>query len=255
MLSVNHHAIPANRSILHVAAQLRTALPYLLYAAAAATSCGATDRYAAVLDRFTGATAEGILTRLAAGRPAVLDAVSRAQVIAALPTEGEITRLTPTQQRKLDALGPVLRAHQRDGIYLVKVVEGRQARLGLHARFVVLISETALAALSPVQLQASVAHEMGHEYVWEEFETARSSGDRARLRELELFCDGIAAVTLARLDADPVQWIAALERLYAEDRSRGIVYANENDHPTLADRREFVKRVRSMLAGGKPRRP
>jgi hypothetical protein len=247
MLPVNYNPTLANRSILHSARCLRNAVPYLVYAAVVATTCRGGERYSAVLERFISSTPEAFLIWLEGQRPEVLNSDVRARVIAALPTEGEITRLTATQQRKLDSLRPVMRAHGRDGIYTVKVVEGRQARLGLHARFVILITETTLAALTPLQLQAAVAHEIGHEYVWEEFETARRRGDSPRLRELELFCDGIAAVTLARIEADPAEWISALERLYAEDRSRGMVYANENDHPILDDRRHFIKQVRSWL--------
>jgi hypothetical protein len=202
------------------------------------------------LDDFIRSSPEEFFARLDGQRPMVVDAELRARVIATLPTEGEVRQLTAAQRNKLNSVRPVLRAHGRDRVYVLKVVEGRQARIGLHARFVVLISETALTPLTPIQLQAAVAHEIGHEYVWGEFESARRRGDWARLRELELFCDGIAAVTLARIDADPAEWIGALECLYAEDRSRGIVYANENDHPTLEERREFIRRIRRWLVAG-----
>jgi hypothetical protein len=50
------------------------------------------------------------------------------------------------------------------------VVESRQAGLAIYARSVVLITDTALRVLTATQLQAPVAHEIGHEYVWDEFE-------------------------------------------------------------------------------------
>jgi hypothetical protein len=175
-------------------------------------------------------------------------------VIAALPTKGEVNRLTAAQERKLDSLPPVLRAHGRDGIYRLKILDSRQARLGLHARSVLLISDTALMALTSVQLQAAVAHEIGHEYVWEDFEQSRARRDSEHIRELELSCDGIAAVTLARIGEDPGEWIVALERLYAQDRSRGIVYGNENEYPSLWERCRFIKQLRTwLLDGGKER--
>ena len=66
----------------------------------------------------------------------------------------------------------MLKLHGRDTDYLFKVVESPQARIAIHARFVVLITDTALRLLTPSQLQALVAHEIGHEYVWEEYEEA-----------------------------------------------------------------------------------
>jgi hypothetical protein len=149
----------------------------------------------------------------------------------------------------------VLRAFGRDGIYTLKILDSRQARLGLHARFVLLISETALTALTPVQLEAAVAHEIGHEYVWDDFERSRARRDSEHVRELELFCDGIAAVTLARIGEDPGEWIAALERLYAHDRSRGLVYENEKEYPSLQERCRFVKQLRTWLLDGGKGRP
>jgi hypothetical protein len=44
-----------------------------------------------------------------------------------------------------------------------------------------------------------VAHELGHDYVWDEFEEASTLRDNRRLQELELRCDGIAVIALQRL--------------------------------------------------------
>src|SRR5215469_14106689 len=65
-------------------------------------------------------------------------------VIAALPTEGEVKTLTVAQREKIAAVVPVLKAHGNEADYLVKVVRSPQARVAIHARFVVLITDTAL---------------------------------------------------------------------------------------------------------------
>jgi hypothetical protein len=57
-----------------------------------------------------------------------------------------------------------------------------------------LISKSALALLDSDELQAAVAHEIGHEYVWAKHEAAWEQKDSRRLQELELFCDGVATL-------------------------------------------------------------
>jgi len=255
MLPIKHKQIQSNHSILQFASPFGAALLYLIYITAVPTICSARDHYSVVLDRFVDVSPEEFMRRLDRERPPAPDPHSRVMIIAALPREGEVKRLTAAQERKLDSLLPVLRVHGRDGIYTVKILDSCQARLGLHARFVLLISETALTALTPVQLEAAVAHEIGHEYVWEDFERSRTHGDSEHVRELELFCDGIAAVTLARIGEDPGVWIAALERLYAQDRSRGLVHGNENEYPSLQERCRFIKQLRTWLLDGGKERP
>jgi predicted SprT family Zn-dependent metalloprotease len=58
--------------------------------------------------------------------------------------------------------------------------------VGLHARSVVLISQRALHLLNADVLQAVVAHEIGHEYVWDEYQAALERKDARRLQELAL---------------------------------------------------------------------
>src|SRR5262249_17346869 len=126
----------------------------------------------------------------------------RALVIAALPTEGEAKTLTAAQHEKVAAaLAPVLRSHGSEADYLLKVVESPRAQVGIHSRFVILITDTALRVLTRGQLQAVISHEVGHAYFWNEYEAAQVAGDWARIRELELYCDGIAVLTLRRLGA------------------------------------------------------
>lgn len=174
--------------------------------------------------------------------PPRLTAEFKARVVASLPTEGEVKVLTAIQRDKLAAVAPVLKAHGREDDYLLKVVDSGQARLGIYARSVVLITGTALRVLSPTQLQALVAHEIGHEYVWDEFEEARKRGDYALLRQLELVCDGVAILTLRRIGAPPSALIEALRAITASDRSNGLE-VDDRSHPTLFERAQFARRV------------
>src|SRR5690349_21513861 len=130
MLSIKNKPIHLNRFILQLASWFGAVLAYLIYIIAMPTTCAARDHYSVVLDRFVGLSPEEFLRRLDRERPPALDPQLRAMVIAALPKEGEVKRLTVAQERKLDSLLPVLRAHGRDRIYTLKILDSRQARLG-----------------------------------------------------------------------------------------------------------------------------
>jgi len=87
------------------------------------------------------------------------------------------------------------------------------AAVALHQRAVLLISRPALRLLSGVELRALVAHEIGHDYFWREFEETLAHGDRRGRQELELKCDGIALLTLLALGSDPALLIEGLGKL------------------------------------------
>ncbi len=169
-------------------------------------------------------------------------------VIASLPTEGEVKALSRGDRNKLESVAPVLKLHGRDTDYLFKVVESRQARIAIHARFVVLVTDTALRLLTPSLVQAVVAHEIGHEYVWEEFEDARNRNDSRRLRELELFCDAVALQTLVRIGAPASALIDALRIMTASDERNGFITdPTQDSHPTLVERSRFSKELAKRL--------
>ena len=106
-----------------------------------------------------------------------------------------MTELGAPAQHKVDAVRLLLTAARRDW-YEIRVIDLPRAGMALHARAVVLIPAPTIALLSAAELQALVAHEIGHEYVWTEWHRAHQRADQERLKELELICDAIAAVTL-----------------------------------------------------------
>jgi hypothetical protein len=68
-----------------------------------------------------------------------------------------------------------------------------------------------------------VAHEIGHEYVWQQYEAAKTRKDAKRLRELELICDAIAVATLTSLDIAPERLQSATEKVFCITAS-ALVY-------------------------------
>jgi len=187
---------------------------------------------------------------LETARPTSVSAEAKIRILASLPAEGEITKLSGSAQRKLAALQEVLRAAERDSVFEVKVVDVPQAAIGLYARAVLLISKAALDLVDADELQALGAHEIAHEYVWAEYERASGLKDHNRLKELELVCDGIAIVTLRQLGRDPFRLIAAIDRLARFNRERLGTALNEGSYPTVAHRRAFAGAVVAWAAGG-----
>jgi hypothetical protein len=147
----------------------------------------------------------------------------------------------------------VLRAAGRDTVYEVKVIEVAQAAVGLHARTVLLISKRALELLGASELQALAAHELGHEYVWAEYDRASNDGNDQRRQDLELLCDAIGIVILHQLGMDPSRLMAAVETLSRFNRGRLGTALNENAYPTMSHRRQFARAVTEWAAGANRR--
>ena len=182
-------------------------------------------------------------------RPAPVSAAARAHISSMLPKEGEIVTPDAVARQKLVSLRAVLRGVERESIYELKVVDTPLARMGLLERTVVLISAPVLRLVDTDELQALVAHEIGHEYIWAEYERRSKLGDQDRLKELELVCDGIAVMILRELRIDASRLIAAIEKITRYNRDRFGSAMNEAAYPTVAERRKFVRAVTRWAQG------
>lgn len=180
---------------------------------------------------------------LKTARPMPVSAENKARVLSSLPEEGEVTNLNAAARQKLAALVEVLRATGRESVYEIKVIDVPQAAIGLHGRAVILISEAALTLVDAGELQALLAHEIGHEYVWTERERAFQLADRSRLKDLELVCDAIAIVTLHGLGMDVSRLMTGVQKISRFNRERFGTAMNEREYPTVAQRRAFAGTV------------
>src|SRR5262245_20768900 len=179
----------------------------------------------ALLARDPGAFAESLHN----ARPAPVSAEEMASILASLPADGEATDLNVVEQTKLAGLGHVFRATGRNSSDIVKVVDVPQAGIGLHARAVVVISRAAVALLRTDELQALGAHEVGHDYVWDDYARAIRFADGDRVKELELVCDAIAIVTLNRLEMDSSRLISGVEKISRFNQKRFGTADNERN--------------------------
>jgi len=112
-----------------------------------------------------------------------------------------------------------------------------------------LISENALALTDGEDLQALMAHELGHEYIWAKYERASERGDHTRLKQLELMCDAIAIVILDGLGLDPSRLMTGVEKITRYNREVRWPMVDERGYPTLSERRAFARAVTAWIAG------
>ena len=177
-------------------------------------------------------------------RPPPVGADERARALAVLPERGE---LEPDrhERAKLATFEDVLAYHDRAHVFETKLIEVPQAVVALHHRTVLLISRPALELLSGAELQALVAHEVGHDYFWPDFERTLAQGDRWGRKELELKCDGIAVLTLIALRLDLAPLVDGLRKQARFNEALGA-NANAADYPRLEERQKVILAVRGF---------
>jgi hypothetical protein len=185
-------------------------------------------------------------------RPRSLSPEVKEQILKILP-RADILDASAAQQAKLRALAPILRYHDRDSAIDVTLLRARPATLAFLAGAAILITEPALEILSAEELQAAVAHELGHEYFWDEFELARQQTHYTKLQELELRCDGIAVIALNELALNPENLIRAVKKLNRYNGRRGTDTTVQR-YVSLKEREGFVLSMIAMVRGGQVHR-
>lgn len=197
-----------------------------------------TDR---ALAFFAALPAGDVRAALRSVRPSPISLLARDAELARLPPNGA---LQPDREErvKLATLTEILEYHERTDIVAIKVIDVPQAFVGLHARSILLISRPALRLVSAAELQALVAHEMGHDYFWGEYQQAQERHDVRALRDVELKCDGIATLTLVALGLAPAALTTAARKVTRFNVTMDAV-ANADAYPSLAERERFVRAV------------
>lgn len=211
--------------------------------AAAGERGGRTGRQALAFFEHVGPVAPG--TFLDALRPMPIAAVRRAQVMASLPTEGEV-RPSKKEAHKLASIEPVLRYHHRQDVLQLKLITADHAFVGLYERTVLLVSREALDLLDGPKLQAVISHEIGHEFFWDEYQAAVARDDTDKARELELRCDGVAVITLRQLGLDPhalVEAVSAMTRFNESLRAVGTA----GRYVSLKERIAFIETIDGLV--------
>ncbi len=157
----------------------------------------------------------------------------------------ELQRLPSADGKRVDqlkaALQPVLAYHERSQMPIV-VLRAEQPKAYLVERAVIIITTRLMVSASDEEICGIVAHELAHEYVWDERVKAQQTKDGQMMRECELFCDAVAAFTLKEVGADPASYGRILERLTIIGINAGNATRHESDtHPSLDARKKLNK--------------
>jgi len=203
--------------------------------------------------RFFGALSEGnnglgMLDRL---RPAPASETARILALADVPPDSVLPP-DANERTKLEALDAVLIYHERQHVIEIKLIDVPMAVVGLHDRAVILISRPTLALLSVPELQATVAHEIGHEY-FDDYGALRQRHDIDALQLLELKCDGVAVLTLLALGLDPMSLYWAVEKIGRFNEVPNARWGN-NGYPRPQDRQRFIRGLLDMMRSAAPPR-
>jgi hypothetical protein len=203
--------------------------------------------------RFFGPVAKGergtaILHRL---RPPPASEAERTRALANVPLDSVVLP-DANERTKLDALEVVLIYHERLHVIEIKLIDVPMAVVGLHERAVLLISRPALRLLSVPELQATVAHEIGHEYFWgDDYAALRERRDIHALQVLELKCDGVAVLTLVALGLDPYNLYRAIKKIGRFNEVPNARWRN-NGYPQPKDRERFIRALLDMVRSTAP---
>jgi hypothetical protein len=100
-----------------------------------------------------------------------------------------------------------------------------------------------LTLLTSEELEALVVHEIGHEYVWQQYAEAKLRRNTRAVRELELMCDAIAIRTLARIGVPPGRLQTATEKIFWYNPERLGVALDQSNYPSFKERRRLIKQM------------
>jgi hypothetical protein len=223
----------ASRSISrnHVLAVSLLALTADLHAQSPA---GISNRVLAYFDQLS--KEQRLDAYLTLARPTPVSTRYKEAALANLPPAGNV-RLSARRQAKLAALAPILEFYGRTGIIEPVVIGDTETTfIGLYERCALIITQRALDLLSEQEMQAVVAHELAHEWYWDEYKLAREFKQDDKMQELELRCDGIAILALGRLRLNPSQIISAMRKMgtYDGDTAGANRYVAPNERLTFA---------------------
>jgi len=211
----------------------------------AALSSSVAERTLQYFDQYFERSGNGDLdSYLKSIRPAGISADQRARLVASIKKE-DIISPSAERQIKLDALRPILAYHDRAGIE-VKILRLGLAWAGMLEGAAVVVSEEAVDILTAEELQAVVAHELGHEYFAAEYEAARKSKQYDRVKEVELRCDAIAVITIRRLRLDPASLLLGVSKLTKFNEARGVKN-NPNLVSSVDERASFCRTMLKLI--------
>jgi hypothetical protein len=209
------------------------------------------DQIARVKATFEGKSLADINTALASIRPEPFNESDRKKLLEDLPFVTAANRIT--ERKQLEHLGArlqnALKLHGRAGIVELIVFNDPRPIVFNKPGVVVALSTEVLKIVGgdDAALVGVVAHELAHEYVAMPMLYALRAGDNERIRELELFCDAVAVVTLLSLQMNPTSYSEALDRICRHSQAAAYLNDGSGSHPSLGVRLKLIAGIKALL--------
>src|SRR5262245_22335648 len=187
-----------------------------------------------------GAEAGGALARFGDLSPtAIRECLRRTRLPAYLPGSYLVNKIIEAQHLRFakskrvyqlkGTLQPLLNYHERGKMPFV-VLRSEQPKAYLVERTAIIITTRMMVIANDEEIRGIIAHELAHEYVWDERVKAMKEKDKKLMRELELFCDAVAAFTLKEIGDDPESYGRIVERITMIGNIHGSVNSVEYIH-------------------------
>jgi Zn-dependent protease with chaperone function len=204
-----------------------------------------------VLERLGEGTPQQILARLMSNKASTAWLQERpANYVSLIPRHlRERLLMGGSEVEKLHRLAaPIFTLHQQTGVIEPLVFRDDQIYVALVGGWHIAVSTRALLRLAEEELQAAVAHEVGHLYTMVEAYYAEKAKDHAKLRETELFADAVSALTMKALSKDPAAVLRGIEKELSRLAAQGTVALTCASHPTTESRKVLNARLTRILA-------
>jgi hypothetical protein len=208
------------------------------------------EEIAAVKVSFAGKSLAEINAALASMRPAPVSESDKKKLLEDLPLVTSANRVNRNRVDHLVArLQPAFELYGRAGVTEIIVFSDSRPIVYNKPGVVVVLSTEVLRIVGDddAALLGVVAHELAHEYVAMPMLNAIRASDDVRIRELELFCDAAAVVTILSLRMDPKSYARTLERICRHSRAAASLNDGSRSHPSLLSRLKLIAEITLLL--------
>jgi hypothetical protein len=209
------------------------------------------DQIARVKANFAGKSLADINSALASMRPEAFDESDKKKLLEYLPLVTAGNRISDRKRLEclVARLQSALRLHGRAGIVEILVFNDPRPIVYNKPGVVVVLSTEVLKIVGgdDAAFVGVVAHELAHEYVAMQMLYALRARHNVRIRELELFCDAVAVVTLLSLQMNPTSYSEALERICRHSQAAASLNDGSSSHPSLNARLKLIAGIKALL--------
>jgi Zn-dependent protease with chaperone function len=209
------------------------------------------EQIARVKANFAGKSLAEINSALASMRPEPFSESDKKKLLEDLPLVTAANRISDRNRLEhlVARLQGALRLHGRAGIVEIIVFNDPRPIVYNKPGVVVVLSTEVLKIVrgDDAALVGVVAHELAHEYVAMRMLYALRASDDFRIRELELFCDAVAVVTLLSLQMNPNSYSEALERICRHSQAAEHLNDGSSSHPSLDARLRLIAGIKATL--------